>query len=547
LQERVIENWLTNVNELRFTIPFAQILALQGHTILYISPKKATLEQGKDIISKDSEGVVHCFQLKGGDITLSRWRSEVKPEIDALIDLPPRHPSLPANCAWVCHLIVNGDLKGEATREITDYQHARIADNRRSFDVEVRGQLQRHFTDAYGSYLPTELDDFAAFLDVYRQPGLEPIIKPQFSRLVETFLDLAFVESSKPPTKTALVQQINAAIVSVSYLLANKYRESNYIAIIEGWLLLLGYIFSAAEKNGLDPKRWRPSTELVERVIDTTIEDLLGELDQRTHFAQPANVPYSEAYVYRDRVTIVAAYLAAYSLYLRLNGSPNPAEDRIRQFLDKTISLKLLSIQGEGQMPLMAMVALYYHLADPSDQATELLVGCIAPILVARDKGGMYDPYIDLQDVIRTDLQITLKPADRIRGNSYALWPLVLLLAYLGRRDVLTSVWREISHVGLQEFKPAMPWQWFFWNCALGRQEGRYAPAQQSWAKLVTLARTPDDLVIAKFARENPGYIPLFFCLMPHRMSGYAMRTLLASLPDSGDVVQSSPSERLPD
>ena len=117
MNERVIENWLTNANELSFTIPFAQLLALNGHRIVQVVGKKATLEQGKDIISVDEKGVVHCYQLKGGDITLFKWRGEVKPEVDAMTDISPKHPGLNGEPNdWECHLVFNGELKGEAAR-----------------------------------------------------------------------------------------------------------------------------------------------------------------------------------------------------------------------------------------------------------------------------------------------------------------------------------------------------------------------------------------------------------------------------------------------
>ncbi len=532
MQERVIENWLTNANELSFTIPYSQVLALQGHRILHISPKKATLEQGKDIISVDRAGVVHCYQLKGEDVTLDRWRRELKPEVEAMIELPPRHPSLRKDTDWVCHLVVNGEFKGEATREIADFQHAREASGRKSFDTVVRGQLLRAFADVYGSYLPRELDDFTAFMDLYREDGLEPVNKAKLAQLLEGFFGQAFAEGSKRPSRNAIRQQINAAVVSVSYLLANKYRQKSYIAALEGWLLLLGYVLAVAERNDLSEKYWLPSVRLIEQIVDETVEDLLGELDERVHYAQPTTVPYADAYVYKARVTIVASYLAAYCMYRRIMGEASSAEPRVRAFLDKTVDLRLLEIKGEGQIVLIAIVALFYHLIGETEQAAELLVACVGIILAMRDKGGMYDPYVDIQDIIRSELRITLTPVERnVRGNSYVLLPLILLLAHMGQRDVLASVWRNITHVGLQEFKPAEPWQWFLWTCAHGRQEGRFAEQEQSWRELVTFAHTPDATVMPEFLREEPCYIPLFFCLMPHRMSGYATRTLIASLP----------------
>jgi hypothetical protein len=532
LNERVIENWLTNANELSFTVPFAQVLALQGHTILHISPKKATLEQGKDIISVDGEGAVHCYQLKGGDVTLDRWRSELRPEIDALTELPPQHPSIRRGSDWICHLVINGELKGEATREITDTQNAREQRGAKSFDVILRGALLRQFTDVYGKYLPRDLDDFAAFIDLHREDGLEPLDKPAMAKLIESLLADVLSEGAKSPAKNAIRQRINASLVSVSYLLSNKYRQLNHVAIVEGWLMQLGYILAVVERHGLDEKFWRPAADLIQTLIAETFGELLDELEERTHYAQPASMPYADAYVYRLRVTIVAGYLAAFGVYWRLtHGVPGLHEDRIEAFLDKVVALELPVIKSEGQIPLVANIALFYQLVGKTAEAQDLVAGGIMPILYFSDKGGMFDPYIDVQDIIRTELGITLSPVRRNFGrNSYVLAPMTLLAAQLDMRELLGACWRHISHISTHQLIPVDPWNWYFWRRNDGKLEATFPAQTQSWQQLVAEARRPDHSIMPQHLRSQPGYIPLFLCLMPHRMSSYAIRTLVASL-----------------
>lgn len=532
MQDRVIENWLTSANELSFTLPFAQVLALQGHRILHISPKKATLEQGKDIISVDEVGLIHCYQLKGDDITLSRWRTEVKPEVEAMTDLPPQHPSIKRTTDWRCHLIVNGVFRGEAAREVADTQRAWEDKGHRSFDVMVRGELLLAFTKVYAKYLPKELADFTAFVDLYREDGREPVNKAALAQLLESFFATALAEAGKRPTKNDIRQQINAALVSVSYLLANKYKSANHIAVMEGWLILLGYILAVAERNSLGERYWQPAVGLVEQAIDEAIDELLDELDQRVHYAEPSPVPFADSYFYKVRVTIVVGYLSAYGSYRRLKGDPSPNEGRIKAFLDKTIELQLLTIVSEGSMPHLANMTIFYFLLG--EERPEPTISGLGLILDERQKGGMFDPYADVQDLMRSAIRITVEPVERnSSGISYALYPLVLLLAHLGVRDVLTAWWPPITEVSSQEVWPAQPWQWFFWRCKQGKQQSRFLPQTQSWKELVDLARTADDTTISTMLRERPWYLPLFFEAMPHRMSGYAVRTLISALPTS--------------
>src|SRR5262245_40087566 len=91
--ERVIENWLTNSDERGFQIPYCQTLSLLGHRIIYISQHTA-FEQGKDIVSVSEDGKICAFQLKSGDISQNRWRKEVRPEVEELLDIPINNPSI---------------------------------------------------------------------------------------------------------------------------------------------------------------------------------------------------------------------------------------------------------------------------------------------------------------------------------------------------------------------------------------------------------------------------------------------------------------------
>ena len=62
--EKLIENWLINVHELGYTIPFCEVLISRGYTIVRIS-RQGRGELGKDVIARTRNGELHTFQLKG--------------------------------------------------------------------------------------------------------------------------------------------------------------------------------------------------------------------------------------------------------------------------------------------------------------------------------------------------------------------------------------------------------------------------------------------------------------------------------------------------
>jgi hypothetical protein len=531
LQERVIENWLTNANELSFTIPYAQLLALKGHRILNISPKKATLEQGKDITSIDSEGVVHCYQIKGGDVTLDRWRREIKPEIEVMVDVSPKHPSLSPGVEWVCHLVVNGEFKGESLREVFDTQQAWVDRGKKSFSTIVRGELLRDFCDAYGSYLPRALDDFSSFLDLYREHGSEPLNKPLLAHLVEGFFSQVLSDEAKKPSNNEIRQTLNAAAISVGYLLSNKYARQNHVAIIEGWLMLLSYVWAVAEKSGLDAKLWRPCQKVIERALEDTFEDLIAEIKERSHYAEPADIPYADAYVYKTRVTVLAGLVAAYALNKISMDADFPRRQDIKDFLDEAFDNTLVVMKTEGQCVQLALAAIAFHALEDNDRASKLNGSCLQALLHFGDGDGFHDPYIDIQDVLRSELDIALRPTVPSMGrNSYVMEGLILIAAHLGQRAALEKWWRKISHTSFQTFRPRDAWQWFYWRSPNGKVEGRFPAQTQSWSSLVEAARHPDG-AIPRQLREQPHYIPLLLCLMPHRFSAASVRNTLLALP----------------
>src|SRR5215813_11836687 len=164
--ERVIENWLTSVLERDFQIPFCQLLALRGQRVVHVSPH-GPFEQGKDVIAVDASGQAHAYQLKVGDITLQRWRDEVRAEVEELLDLPIVHPSIDKRLPHRSYLITTGNLGDPVRREIDDRNEDRRRRNRPLLETETRGQLLKAFFEAHEDVLPKEVSDLRSFFELY--------------------------------------------------------------------------------------------------------------------------------------------------------------------------------------------------------------------------------------------------------------------------------------------------------------------------------------------------------------------------------------------
>lgn len=187
MKSKIVENWLTKVNELTFTIPFSQLLISEGHRVVHIS-SQGPLEQGKDIISVDASGVVHCYQLKCGKINGRVW-AEIKAEIDQLVELPPKHPSLPEVVEeWEAYLVTNGSIANPTARDIYDYAESKKGKGHRPLRTMVGGELVAAFTEFYDEFLPVEVLDLQTFLEIYNQNGDFELDASKFKLFLNLFL-----------------------------------------------------------------------------------------------------------------------------------------------------------------------------------------------------------------------------------------------------------------------------------------------------------------------------------------------------------------------
>ena len=154
--EKAIEHWLISANELGYQPAFVHALIAQGETVLYVS-KHRSLEQGKDVASRDADGVVKAYQLKGGDIGLREWRAFVG-EIDDLVRLPVRHPSVKPGEKHRVFLATNGHVTDEVMATIQDYNKGLEAKGMGYPILEViqREQLRKMFVELSDRLLPIE-------------------------------------------------------------------------------------------------------------------------------------------------------------------------------------------------------------------------------------------------------------------------------------------------------------------------------------------------------------------------------------------------------
>jgi hypothetical protein len=233
---RVIENWLTSVNERQYQLPFFQVLAAEGETILYVS-SHGPFEKGKDVITRTAVGEIRAYQLKAGDISLSGWR-DIHGEIVNLVELAIELPGTTPITEFVPYLVTNGELKDPVLEQVrvenVTWQSRGID---KTLKVIQKGELFERFRASHGAYLPRELADFRTFLELILHDGAAPADKEKAAQLIEHVLPREPQQES--PLNVA--RAASSIVLLAAYITGPAVLASNHWCVFEYWVLTGAY------------------------------------------------------------------------------------------------------------------------------------------------------------------------------------------------------------------------------------------------------------------------------------------------------------------
>lgn len=522
---KIVENWLTNVGELTFTVPFCQLLLRQGKRVIHIS-SQGPMEQGKDVIAIDSDGRVHCYQLKCGQITSNSWR-EIKGEIDELVELPPVHPSLPgAVSEWDAYLVTNGNIANPAARTIKDYSDAKEDKGHRPLKTIVAGELVRDFTDCFGGFLPVEITDLQVFLDLYNQPGDDSLDCGKLKQYLE-----AFFSGHSGGSRQKKSEAIQASLILTSYLLTYKYAAGNRLDIIKAHTLLLASIYQFAEANGLKPSLYSGTERLAYEAIELEFRQLIDELvEHPNNFVEAKYGLLSEAVTYKLRCTDVLGYLASYLNYCCISRKNPHRGGEIGAVMEKLEAGSFLA--GESAVPLLVNACFTARASGREQEANDRLRGVLGGILIANyHQRGLPSPYYTVAEAAEWQIGIAADSVDEdFQLKSYSLQTILLLLARSSQRDVLADHWRHISALSMIELVPDDPADYLSWRFSRGTQVDRFPDSPQSWARLVADSQTDYLDALPPVIRDRRHFLPLFVNAMPQRFNHKVALTLLDAI-----------------
>ncbi len=513
--EKTIENWLTKTSELGYQMPFCQLLISEEFSICHISPHNA-FEQGKDIIAIDKNGDPFGFQLKGGNISMSKWNGGIKAEIEKLLELTIVHPSVDKNKKHISYLVTNGYLEDTVRLEIDNLNAGKWKEN--PLNIWTLGELLSKFLKISGDFVPQDVEDYKSFLELYFGEGRDLIDTKKYSNFIKEVLKIEVEGESSEERK----RNIASAVLFTSYIIAPYQKHENHISVMQILSLLLGHILALVEKNSLPDKYWLGSIEVVWQEIKNNGKELQNEIANDGLLKMIDSWWDGELGVFRKHMAV--SYLLAYKVSQLLEGD----DDWNTLKSEQINSLIPLALYGESGIFVFFLLYWYISKNDPLQDHTGLLTVPLQEITKYNSRDvqkelqdlSLMSPYYDVTAFINRKFNLLDEPIDEtFVGRSFTIKSFIEMIARKGKRSELEKLWKKITHIQQECFVPEHLWQHFIWRVESGQNNSEFPNQTQSWKELVEISNKIDLDQLPSIIQKYYHFIPMLLLVYPHRIT----------------------------
>jgi hypothetical protein len=514
--EKLIENWLINVHELGYQIPLCEVLLTEGYTILHVS-RHGRGEHGKDLIARDSHGRLFAFQLKGGDINLSAWHA-MRGEVEELVRLPVSvtAPTLKMEERHTPVLVTNGELTGDAPRSIEAFatEWERLGAPR--LEIWQKHELLGKFIGAHGSYLPTNLEDFRDFIELYVADFQERLSRKKFAEFLIKLVDPSIATGRRRRTKRA----IESMVLLGSYVIERYERTRNHVSAAEAWTIIAASIFHVTERENLSETYYKASLDLVWCGLIQNLENLQREVLDREHFVEPESIFAETDFIRGVRTSTTLGWVATRSLLHGLEEEYDPENKRLLKIFET--ARPSLRITGEADWPYLMSVSLFIE-KWVSSNAAEVLIGSWVKSIIDANKndlGGVPPPYWLQEKVLALRYgQLAPHKEELFTEHSYTIQSALDMMVRRLRRQFIATNWPEASRLTFCNYVPDAPAEWFLWRSRKGDLQLTVPEQPASWSQWSKQVSTMSRDSVPSVFTNHPQWILPFVLTYPHRLN----------------------------
>ena len=513
--ERLIENWLANAGERGYEVPFAQVLASEGHRVIQ-GPVHHPFEHGKDILTFAANGELHAYQLKGPDLVKLRDFEKIQGQLLALAGTAITHPAIsPSRRADRVFLVTNTRLTPPVRDRIEKFNISLKSSGWPPIEPIERDQLSTRFVAAHGAYLPQLLPDIRTLLELYYSHPTSLFPVRLFARYLAAILPFPPQDASIPACR----QAIASVTLLTAYAAASWTRAENHLCVAQAWLTACITLMRFAAVRTLDTQLWRGSYDLALEAARVALASLSKEAAQAEDLVVPDLI---DGLVYPSRALLVSGFLGAYLLSERTLGDVDEsATERVRRILTREASY--VQIVGESAVPAFMITACALGQLGQikiADKMMLSLVRTLSKLNQRHSASALADPYHDTEQVLLRKIgEDSDLEEEEFDGRSYMLHVAIEWVARRLWRQHLAMMWSDITRVAFLEFQPSSPDQYLAVEDDAGELKMWFAGQPASWATLLAQSRALDrgrlpGVLWAR--REMIPYLPLLF---PYRLT----------------------------
>ena len=515
--ERVVEDWLHNVNELGYEDAFAHALLSEGHTLIH-KQEHGSLELGKDLITRDRNGIYHCYQLKGGNIAQGKWQ-QIAGQIHSTVTSPIVHPNVPVGAQFIPHLVTNGTISDPVRLDIFARNLVWKEQYGRELHLILYDQLLEMFLRLQSSFLPTRPRDFQLFLTLYLADKREPLKGVQFSQFLVSMLPEHEVAQAE------LGRLLAAMTIVADYVISEYEKVSNFFMAAKAWSLLLFHLLRVCEDYS-EVKDWVPVVSLVIESLEKCVGKATEEILQSTNWME-GDIFVDES-VWSYRCSALVGLLSAYMISHRIKNTPLENEDEVYSRIGNHVSD--VRLWGEAAAPALFLAAQCLCLRGAEWAGIQTALRAADTIVEEngnKRKVGLPDPYYEAEEIMRWKLlnEDVIGEKVSFSRRSFTIRQFVELIVRRNWPNNLRKRWYRISEIDYVEFSPENPKDFYWWRCRKGLTVARRWSHPQSWLCLVneSLAAPETALLIdTRFIY----LLPYLFIFMPHRFTPGRARLL---------------------
>jgi hypothetical protein len=503
-----------------------------GYTVVH-STTHGPAEQGKDVIALDAKGNPVAFQLKRGSITINGWR-KIKAQIEELVELPITHPSIDADLPHQPVLVTTGSVSEGVSSRIVGLNRRWGQRQCGPLRTWAGSQLLAFFKRYAWHFMPRQVPEFHRLLSFMISDGKGLLDKSEFALLLRNLLPVK--DEAGAASKKDASRAIAAAAVLVEHALAGFDRTDNHFARVEAYTMLFCYARAVAVRCNLAAKLWRSTLDLIEAVLDRSVQLIASEAENFDVLRQ--GNPLTEPAVTEYRNALVVGVLSAHGLWCRLGGRSEWFRDRDDEVRDLVArDCTRVGLPSESFVPPLFLTSLFlrHHgeirLSD--DLFRFLLVHAILRKENKPNVRPLWGPYLPRQEAILRDLGKRPERNDREAWEqmSVTAWPLILVAARRLMRQDLERLWHAITSLHFTEFVPDKAYHRLLWRFENGIMDQMMVARPQSWQDLRMQAGQGGEVPAS--LKRDLHWLPYYLLVYPHRFNPGAVLLLDSALSDA--------------